>query len=305
MEAGTGASWCYSGPMSNRPYAPRLRYAIITPSHARDFERCRILVESVHRYAPVGTHHYVLVERRDERLFSRLRAPRTHVVVTQEFLPWWLHQVPFRPKWWLNLKGRPSRGWIIQQIIKLSVDAITDADVCIFIDSDAFLIKPFEPSASERDGKVPLFREFLPTEHPHNTLWHAAAAKLYGLPAEPTCCTSYVTNVVTWRRGNVTKLHRRIEQTTGQGWVESLCRLETMSEYVLYGVFCERVLGEASGHYVEDTIRTLNHWDDSPLDDEALRALRQRLRSEHVGVMISAKSNTAVAAIRSAFDAPP
>ncbi len=100
----------------------------------------------------------------------------------------------------------------------------------------------------------------------------------------------------------MTALHRHIEQTTGRGWVESLCRLDTMSEYILYGMFCERVLREASGHYLESTIRTLNYWGTSPLDLGALRELRGQLRDEHIGVMISAKSSTAVKSIRRAFE---
>lgn len=277
------------------------RHAIITPSYAPDFERCRVLVESVLCHAS-GLDHFLVVDHRDERLFSSLRGPRTHVVPKEDVLPWWLHPLPIGPQWWLSLKGRPVRGWIAQQIVKLSVDAITSAEGCVFIDSDAFLIKPFDPRAAERDGKSPLFREILPEENAHNTRWHAAAAALLGFPAERRYLTNYVANVVTWQRANVLALHQHIERTTGRGWVESLCHLPTMSEYVLYGMFCERVLREASGHYVEDTIRTLNYWGTSPLDLGGLRSLGDKLGAEHVGVMISAKSNTAVGTIRRAFD---
>jgi Family of unknown function (DUF6492) len=286
--------------MSTHPGTPRRRYAIITPSHAPDFERCRVLVESTRLHA-ADLDHYLVVERRDQGLFAALRGPRTHVVLKEDVLPWWLHQISFRPKWWLSFKGPPVRAWIVQQIVKLSADAITDADGCVFIDSDAFLIKPFNPHATERDGKTPLFREILPGEIPSNTRWHAGAARLLGRPVEEHYRTGYVGNLVMWERRNVQALHRHIEQTTGRGWVESLCRLDTMSEYILYGMFCERVLREASGHYLEGTIRTLNYWGTTPLDLGALRELRDQLQPEHLGVMISAKSSTAVSSIRRAF----
>jgi hypothetical protein len=291
--------------MSIQSDAQSRTYAIITPSHAPDFERCRILVESVRRHAVEGIDHHILVDRRDERLFAALRAPRTHIVVKQDILPWWLHQIPFHRKWWLNLKGLPARGWIIQQLVKLSVDAVTTADACVFIDSDAFLTTRFDPRSAERDGKVPMFREILPAESPHNTRWHAAAARLLGLPPEPSYRTSYVTLPTTWLRANVIRLHRQIERTTGRGWVESLCGLATMSECVLYGRFCEKVLGEHSGHYQHDTIQMLSYWDTKPLDDDGLRAMRGRLRSEHVCAMVTARSNTPVGAIRRAFDVGP
>ncbi|MFS8066576.1 MAG: DUF6492 family protein [Byssovorax sp.] len=287
--------------MSIHSGTPRRRYAIITPSHAPDFERCRVLVESTRLHAP-ALDHYILVEQRNQRLFAGLRGPRTHVVVTQDILPWWLHQIPFRPKWWLNLKGLPVRAWMIQQIVKLAADAVTDADGYVFIDSDAFLTRPFNPHAAERDGKTPLFREILPAETPSNNQWHEGAARLLGRPVEPRYRTGYVGNIVPWERTNLKALHRHIEQTTGRGWIESLCRLETMSEYVIYGMFCERVLREASGHYFESTIPTLNYWGTAPLDLGALRDLRGQMRSEHIGVMISAKSSTAVESIRRAFE---
>ncbi len=69
--------------MSTHPGTPRRRYAIITPSHAPDFERCRVLVESTRLHAP-DLDHYLVVERRDQRLFTDLRGPRTHVVVKED-----------------------------------------------------------------------------------------------------------------------------------------------------------------------------------------------------------------------------
>jgi hypothetical protein len=287
--------------MLNDPGGKRRTYAIITPSYALDFERCRLLAESVCGRVGPDVAHYIIVERRDERLFQALRGPRTHVVAKQSILPWWVHQVPFSSRWWLSLKGLPLRGWIVQQIVKLSVDAVTRAEVCIFMDSDTLLLKPFDPSAAERDGAVPLFRELLPAEDRHNTTWHTVAEGLLGLPREPSPRASYVTQAVTWLRANVIALHRQIERTTGRGWVESLCYLPTMSEYVLYGVFCERLLRQRSGHYLDGTITTLNYWDTTQLDERDLAALRERLRPEHVGVMISAKSSTEVGAIRRAF----
>ncbi len=287
--------------MSNEPGRRRLTYAIITPSYALDFERCRLLVESVRALVAPDITHYVIVDRRDEALFQSLRGPRTQVAVKQSILPWWLHQIPSSSRWWLSLKGLPIRGWIVQQIVKLSVDAVTRADVCVFMDSDTVLIKPFDPRRAERGGTVPLFREILPAEDRHNTRWHAEAERLLGLPAAPSPRAGYVTQAVTWRRSNVIELHRRIERTTGRGWVESLCALPTMSEYVVYGVFCERLLRELSGHHVDGTITTLNYWDTATLEESDLDALRAQLRPEHVGVMISAKSSTDVGAIRRAF----
>jgi hypothetical protein len=211
-------------------------------------------------------------------------------------VPWW-------PKWWISLRGRPTRGWIVQQIVKLSAPSFTGADVLINVDSDVMLVRDFDPRIAERDGAVPMFRETIPRPSNMLTRWHEAAALALGLAPEPGCLTSYVTQLVTWRRDNVIALQRHIERVSGRGWVESLLSFDTISEYVLYGVFCERVLGERSGHFADSTIRTQNHWEDTSLDERALADLRAHIRPEHWGVMISAKSSTDMRAIRRAFAA--
>lgn len=281
--------------------AESARYALVTPSYAPDFERCALLCESVDRHAAPEIVHHLIVGKCDERRFSILRGRRTRLHLAEDVLPRWLCQVPWWPKWWVSFRGRPTRGWIVQQIVKLSAPSFTGADVLINVDSDVMLVRDFDPCSAERDGAVPLFRETIPTPSDMLARWHATAADALGLPPDPGCPISYVTQLVTWRRDTVIALQRHIERVTGKGWVESLLRYDTMSEYVLYGAFCERVLGERSGHFADSTIRTQNHWDTNSLDEHALAELRSHIRPEHWGVMISAKSSTDMRAIRRAF----
>jgi hypothetical protein len=229
-------------------------FAIITPSFAPDFERCQLLAESVLRHAAPHVEHCIVVDRNDERLFSRLRSPRTRIVCKEDVLPRWLRRLPVQSKWWLNLKGLPVRGWIIQQITKLSAPEISDADTFLFLDSDAFLVRAYDPR---------------------------------------------------WRRENVLRLRRQIEDGTGRSWIESLLGFHALSEYVIYGVFCEHILGESSGHYLESRPDTLNYWKTEKLGEKELERLRESLRPEHIAIMVSTKSNTPVTAIRRVFGLSP
>ena len=280
-------------------------FAIITPSFAPDFERCQLLAESVLRHAAPHVEHCIVVDRRDERLFSSLRSPRTRIVCKEEILPWWLRRLPLQSRWWLSLKGAPVRGWIIQQITKLSAPDICGADTYLFLDSDAFLVRPYDPQKSVRDGRYPMFREILPRQTQHNDEWHRVAAELLGLPLENHYLTNFVTQLVTWRRENVLRLQRHIEDRTGRSWVESLLGFHALSEYVLYGVFCERILGESSGHYFAARPDTLNYWKTKQLGETELESLRESLKPEHVAIMVSTKSNTPVGAIRRVFGLNP
>lgn len=277
-----------------------LSCALITPSYAPDFERCRLLVESVERHAAEHLRHYLIVDRRDQRLFASLRSARTEVLLKQDVLPSFLRQLPWLQGWWWSGLRAPVRGWIVQQLVKLSVDRLIDTDVYVFVDSDTFLLRAFDPRLAQGPAGVPLFREqghALLSEM--NTRWHALAAERLGLALTPPFDVNYVTQLVTWRRDALVALHARLESRHGRPWAQTLLNLPTLSEYVLYGVFVEHGLGVGrAGHYVAPVIQTLNYWDTRPLDEQALGAWLASLRPEHLGAMVSAKSGTDVAALR-------
>jgi hypothetical protein len=282
-----------------------LSCAIITPSFRADFEQCRLLTETVSEHVAPHVRHYLTVDKRDRKLFADLRGPRTEVVLVEDVVPSWIRRPPFARRWWLSLKTPPIRNWMLQQIVKLSVAAFVPADVLIFVDSDVFFVRSYDPIQTMRDGKVPLFREYgeeLRSEF--NQRWHHVGAKLFGLEPLDDYLTSYVGNLITWRTENVHLLHEHIENVTGRSWIESLSRLPAMSEYVLYGMFCEHILKERSGHYFDSAISSLCYWRTQKLDIAGLEELRGGLRPEHVAVMVSAKSRTPVDDIRHVFGKP-
>ncbi len=273
---------------------------MITPSYAPDFERCRLLVESVERHAAEHLRHYLIVDRRDQRLFASLRSRRTEVLLKQDVLPGFLRQLPLLKGWWWAGLRAPVRGWIVQQLVKLSVDRAIDTDVYVFVDSDTFLLRAFDPWLAQRPAGVPLFREQgAALLSAMNTRWHAVAAERLGLTLTPPFDVNYVTQLVTWRRDALIALHARLESQHGRPWAETLLGLETLSEYVLYGVFVEHGLGVGrAGHYLESSIQTLNYWGTRPLDESALAAWLATLQPEHLGAMVSAKSGTEVGGLR-------
>lgn len=279
-----------------------ISYALVTPSFRLDLERCRLLTESIERWAAPHLRHYLIVDRRDVPLFRPLRGPRTELLVVEDLVPWWLSRVPGTRRFWLSLRTRPVKNWILQQIVKLSVPGTVSEDVLLFVDSDTFFVTPFDPRALERDGKVPLFVEYGQRGLlPKHERWHAIAAGLFGIPAEESYDTNFIGNVICWRRQNALAMLRTIEEVTGKKWQRVLAGLNAFSEYTLYGMYVTRVLGESSGHWQDTLIRTLNYWTPSPLDPAGLLGLRAQRAAHHHSVMISAKSATSVAEIRKAF----
>ena len=52
--------------------------AIVTASYAPDFERCRLLCETIDRFVTGAPRHYILVEQRDVALFRQLETRQSH-----------------------------------------------------------------------------------------------------------------------------------------------------------------------------------------------------------------------------------
>jgi hypothetical protein len=277
-------------------------WAFVTPSYFRDVERCRLLVESVERYVPETVQHYIVIDRRDQRLFAPLRTRRTHLVVKEDVLPAWLWQVPFARDWWLSARSLPVRGWIIQQLTKLSVSSAVKTDVYAMMDSGVFFVRPFDPSGLIRDGRVPLFREKKEEVRVANNIrWHQHAARLLGLPVQSSYDTSFVSPIVYWRRENLDKLQRHIENVTGDPWLVSLCRSVTMSEHVLYGMFAEHVLGDSAGHYFYSDLQCLPHWGEEAISEAELGQMKAELYPEAVAVMINEKAHMSLDQVRRTF----
>lgn len=280
-----------------------LSYALVTPSFRLDLDRCELLVESVARWAEPGLRHYLVVDRRDLPLFGHLRSARTELLVVEDIIPPWLMRIPGVRRFWMSFRTLPVRNWILQQMVKLAIPSVVAEDVLLYTDSDTFFIAPYDPSEFERDGRVPLFVETgMRGVLDYNDSWHGTAAKLVGLPVETGYDTSFVGNVVCWRRGNALRLQQRIEHVTGRRWTQAIATQTAFSEYTLYGLYCMRVLGESEGgHWYDHEIRTLNHWKPVPLDLQGLEALKAKRQPQHHSAMISAKSRTTVADIRKVF----
>ena len=278
--------------------------ALITPSFRGDIERCRLLVESADRFVPADIAHYLVVDRRDQALFQPMVGGRTRLCVVEDVVPRWLRRVPpwmpLGSRVWMNFRGPPVRNWMLQQIVKLSANRFAAAERFVFVDSDVFFVAPWQPASD-----AVLFREEGPgllTEF--NSAWHHAAHRLLGL-AEPTTAelqVGYVGNLLEWRSDILGRLQQRLADVSGRNWVQCLASLPTLSEYVLYGVFVERVLGfQAAAQFPDSHIPCATEWGTVALGRAELEAFRATVAPHQVTAMISAKSGTDVAAIREVF----
>jgi Family of unknown function (DUF6492) len=270
--------------------------AVLTPSYSPDFELCRELNRSVLDRMPPDVDHHVIVPRRDRELFARLDGPRTRVWTIDELVPRRMVPVPMINAW-LNLRRPypPVRGWVMQQIVKLAVAAELGADLVVLADSDVVLVRPVTVDTFREDGRVRFYRSDRAVDErlPRHLLWHKVARRLLGLPpAEPPPLPDYISAFNVWERRVVLALRERIEQVNGRPWLDAIASQLHLSEFILYGVFVDAVLGTSARVIAAESMLCHSYWGPEPLARAAVSGFVRGLQPADVAVMISAQSKT-------------
>lgn len=242
--------------------------ALITPSYRGDYERCRLLCDSVDAHLQDKPHHYILVDRHDYDLFKPLAGPRCHIVNEGDILPSWLHdlKLPFSPdarKLWWSFRTWPLRGWHVQQLRRIAIASHVDAEGLLYCDSDMVFVKPFSTDALWKKGDLRLYRK------PHAIVgdaqasnyfhkdWTDHAARLNGLSPPSYPAHDYINNLVSWRRDGVLAMCRHIEQCQAKHWVAAIASRRTFSECQIYGAYADGVLnGDSHWHAPVGLCRT-------------------------------------------------
>ncbi len=300
-----------SPPESAAPLSARL----VTCSYSGDFELCKMLCESVDRFAPRSIGHSLFVPERDLGLFAPLATSNRTIETQESLLPSWMWKVPLPgPRWrallrlprrnvYLTPFSPPVRGWIAQQIMKISAAASAASDIVVHLDSDNVFIRPLTIDRFEKDGRVRLYRSPTRVELASHRLWHQAAGALLGLPPSDFYGAEYIDQLVVWRRSVAKALVARIEDVGGRDWRATLARTPHFAEYILYGVFADRVLGlEAAGLYAEPRSLCHSRWEGAfqgAADEDAFVAA---LRPEHVSCLVQSSIALSIPDRRRLFD---
>ena len=280
--------------------------AVITPSYAPDFELCRDLNESVLRRTQGDVTHYVITPRRDLRLFSALRGPRTEVLPVDDVMPRRMMPVPWA-NFWVNARhpGPPIRGWMMQQLVKLQAASRIPASRLLLVDSDVLFVRDVR-AATFMDGERARFYRLdggVDAPMSRHVLWHDVARRLLGLPAEPPPLPDYVSAFNLWDQATVLALRDRIERTTGRPWLDVIARQLHFSEFILYGVFVDKVLGDDARVAPTDSMMCHSYWKSLPLSMPEAEKFVESLPPDDVAIMISAKSRTPLDVRRKALAA--
>jgi hypothetical protein len=263
-----------------------MKYALITPTYRPDHARAVSLCQSADKFLDPAFEHVLIVPKRDMELFAPLASARRRIVTVESILPWWIFRSPVGKKWWISLRTLPIRGWILQQIVKLSAPLVTQADVLVFADSDVTFVRPLKPEHVVRDGKVRLHR--MPgggTKETHKR-WHRVATQLLGQPSSDYLGSDYIGQLVCWHRDHVLGLHKKLESVGGRDWRAVLGSTLHFSEYILYGAYVEFSLGADRKHYFDDQDICHCSWHHTVADRASLDTFLKKIEPQHVAVLV-------------------
>ena len=271
-------------------------FCIVTPTYRGDLEPFTQLCRSIDLHMPQTTH-YVLVDRSDMAVFAPFSSSRRVIVDCSLELPQF-HEFRFlgRRLWW-RWPMHVVRGWIYQQLTKIRVVGRLEEDAAVIMDSDAWLIRPIRPEQVFDGDRVRIYRRANDSDGPEFQKWHNVALASYGLPQTGYTGYSYISTAVIWAPEVVRAMSAEIERATGRKWHDELIRPFRFSEYIQYGVFCDRIAGphrdlvspvpeeicHCSWHYDLDTdqgvdsfLDDLQEWHSAVLIQSNLRLSEER-----------------------------
>lgn len=154
------------------------------------------------------------------------------------------------------------------------------------------------PKTLDGDGPV---TEVWPPFQCWLTPWHLAAARLLGLPPRRYFGADFIDNLVTWRPAVARALTERIAAATGLDWRVTLARSPSFSEYVLYGVFCDQILGADSGHVARRDSLCHTQWGERS-DASAVDAFIAGIAPHHVACSVQSTSGAPIVTRRAVLD---
>ena len=120
--------------------------------------------------------------------------------------------------------------------------------------------------------------------------WHKVARRLFGVPGHVSVpAPDYDSPIAGWDPGVVRALRDHLEATTRRNWIDAVAGELHVSEFMLYGVFADLVLGDLEPHQGP---LCHNYYERASLNFTDVRAFAADMPEAAVGAMITSHSHT-------------
>ncbi len=270
-----------------------MRTAVVTASYVRDFDRCRLMCESVDARLKGDWIHYLLVASCDVALFRQLEGPRRRVIDERDLLPSWLVSMPDplsggRRRMWVSPYSLPLRGWHVQQLRRLALARHIEEPVMFAIDSDVVLLRDFDVAGLWQGDRLTLYRrdgDIGAVARSRHIEWLAHSDRLLGIGPYTLPADDYISTLIAWRSDTCRALLDYIEELHGRNWVRAMLRSRQFSECMIYGRFVDEVLSGAGHQASPDGLCHVLWVEDSyPRDIDGLRQFMNDIEPHQIGI---------------------
>lgn len=261
---------------------------LVTPSYSRDVERFKLLANSCDSFCNGFAAHYVVVPKRDFSLFKPLLYEGMKLIAAEDLLSRGLIQTPLAKFWIDGKRLRPYSGWLIQQIIKLSMAEHVPEQVLVYVDSDVCFVSEFSPKHIWNGQKLRLYSAprapFFYTDQRYLN-WYEAAAFFIKEPAE-SIDRGYIAQLNALHRPTLKAFLGTVKtRLQDNDWQRALLSLGDFSEFILYGVFADQACYDAI-HWKTATQLCFSSWFHDLSDKESVAAFIQNVPSTAVAIHV-------------------
>lgn len=235
------------------------KVAIITQSYRNDYRECRLLCESIDRFAP-DMDHFIFVNDEDVEMFQTMNYGNHKVYPKSTIMPWYMIRIPWRilgHHFHVSPFTIPVREWIVQQICKLGVFEVigSEYDAVFNIDSESIFMRPLDLSHWIKDGRYLMYQvDNSLIDEPNHDEYIAAATKLlkFGENVNDVSKYTYMSTPTCFVRDNNRELLNEIQSHSSlKSWKLALCNTYRFSENYTYNLYTYHRLGMAN-HFPVD-----------------------------------------------------
>jgi len=277
--------------------------AVLTPSFRDDASLFADLHASVLANTAPSVVHHVVVPPSDAHLFRQYEGSRCQIWTHRDLLPRYCFSVPRAAGLTLNLRRPwpPVRGWVTQQIMKMAGTAAIEARAVVIMDSDAVLLREMRLDRLLQDGRLWYFRRdrAVTSRMQRHLTWDKVARRMLGVAGRVAVpAPDYVSPIAVWDPAIVRALIEHLADGAGRNWVDVVSGELHVSEFVLYGIFAEHVLGDMPAF---DGPLCHNYYERVPLSRTQARLFADEMPEQALGAMISSHSDTPFDVRRDAF----
>jgi len=188
---------------------------------------------------------------------------------------------------------KPVRGWIVQQIVKLSVWKVIDArfDVFLNVDSECVFMKPFNPEMLFNDeGALGIYRKKMNEEFGGNLMkahrqFCSSAKRLLGLneAIDEIEKYYYIASVVAFKRTTLMEICNEIGRNHwSHNYQIALMNTYRFSEYFLYSNYVYHKL-KLKGHFeLKNDCFSMLRYSSFSQREKLTGEIKRNLSKEHV-----------------------